>query len=190
MAARPKSRHSYLPSNLKHFRERSGATQQKLAEAAGLPRATLASMEQGAGNPGLDNVMAVAEALGVTLGQLVNPPTEKRSYLVRAADVRKITSDAGRFLARQMSPVTARGVLIQHVTLATGCNSLGRLHPKGSQEFFMVTDGTATLSVEGQEVTVEKDCLLHFPGDVEHVYCNRSPGRPVTAISVVVMAMK
>lgn len=190
MAARTKTRHSYLPSNLKHFRERAGLTQQKLAEAAGLPRATLASMEQGVGNPGLDNVMAAAEALGVTLGQLVNPPTERRSYLVRAADVRKITSDAGRFLARQLSPVTARGVLIQHVTLAPGCDSIGRLHPKGSQEFFIVTEGTAHLTVEGEEVEIEKDCLLHFPGDVDHIYANRSPSREVRAVSIVVMAMK
>ena len=147
-------------------------------------------MEQGAGNPGLDNVMAVAEALDITLGQLVNPPNEKRHFLVKAAEVGKVSSDAGRFLARQISPVSARGVLIQHIILSPGCNSIGRLHPLGSQEFFFVTSGLAMITVEGKEVEVEAESLLHFPGDVEHVYANPSPSRAVKALSVVVMTMK
>jgi quercetin dioxygenase-like cupin family protein/DNA-binding phage protein len=190
MSIKGKSAHSYLPSNLKHFRNQSGLSQQALAASAGVPRATLASMEQGVGSPGLDNVIAVAEALEITLGQLVNPPNEKRHFLVKAAEVAKVTSDAGRFLARQISPVSARGVLIQHVTLSPGCNSIGKQHPLGSQEFFFVTSGVALITVEGKHVEVEAESLLHFPGDVEHVYANPSPSRTVKALSVVVMTMK
>ena len=82
-------RDDHLAGNLRHLRKAAGLTQQKLADLAGLPRATLASMEHGGANPGLDGVLAVAAALGVSLDELVLAPPEQRYFVVDGAGGRR-----------------------------------------------------------------------------------------------------
>ena len=63
---------SHLSANLQRLRHAAGLTQKDLALAANLPRATLASLEQGEANPRLDTLLAVAAAARLGLhGQQV-----------------------------------------------------------------------------------------------------------------------
>ena len=55
-----------LAANLRRLRKQAKLTQAALAEQSGLPRATLAAMEQDGANPGVQSVLAVAEALHVS----------------------------------------------------------------------------------------------------------------------------
>ncbi len=183
-------RHDSLASNLRYLRKKAELTQQKLADLAGLPRATLASMEHGGANPGLDSIVSVATALGVSLDELVLTPPEQRYFVVDGADVHESRSDDGRYRARLLTPLTTRGVQVQRVELRPECDAPGRPHPRGSQEFFMVISGTATIHIADDEVHVHRGQLLQFPGHLPHRYTNRSRGTAAHAISVVVMAMK
>lgn len=183
-------RDDYLADNLRHFRRAEGYTQRELADVAGVPRATLASMEHGGANPGLQGVLAVARALNVSLDELVTAPPEQRHFLVHAQDRKTATADGGRYRATPLSPVSARGIQIQQVELAPGCDTLGNPHPTGSQEFFLVLSGAATLTVAGDAVRVEKNALLQFPGHLPHRYANNSGSEPVRAVSVIVLPMR
>ncbi len=183
-------RQDYLADNLRHLRKAAGLTQQKLADLAGLPRATLASMEHGGANPGLDSVLAVATALGVSLDELVLAPPERRYFLVDGAAVLETRSDEGRYRARSLTPLTTKGVQIQRVELLPECNSTGRPHPRGSQEFFLALSGTATIQIADDEVDIGRGQLIQFPGHLPHRYTNRSRNTTVQAVSLVVMAMK
>ncbi len=183
-------RQDHLASNLQHLRKAAGLTQQKLADIAGLPRATLASMEHGGANPGLDSVLAVATALSVSLDELVLAPPGQRYFVVDGSEVRESHSDRGRYRARLLTPITTRGVQIQHVELRPTCDSPGRPHPRGSQEFFMVLSGTATVYIADDEVPLPAGRLIQFPGHLPHRYANQSRRTAVRAISVVVIAMK
>jgi transcriptional regulator with XRE-family HTH domain len=51
---------------LKQLRAEKGMTQKQLAEASGVPLSTIRQYEQHGVNPGWDNVVAIATALGVT----------------------------------------------------------------------------------------------------------------------------
>jgi transcriptional regulator with XRE-family HTH domain len=51
---------------LKELREKAGLTQTELAEKVGVKRDAVARWEAGAREPGWSNVVALAEALGVT----------------------------------------------------------------------------------------------------------------------------
>jgi len=55
----------------RHFLE---INQEMLAARSGVSRATLIQVEQGTADPLLSTVTALAEALGLTLGELLNPP--------------------------------------------------------------------------------------------------------------------
>lgn len=52
------------------LRIRAGLSQEALAEASGLHRTYVSSLERGQRNVGLDNILALAEALGVPASQL------------------------------------------------------------------------------------------------------------------------
>jgi mannose-6-phosphate isomerase-like protein (cupin superfamily) len=175
-----------LAGNLRRLRKRAGLTQAALADAAGLPRATCASLEQPGANPGLDTLMTVAAALEVSLDELVNPMPEARYFKVLPEQMADYRAEGGRFSARTVSPIASKGVQINHVTIQPATRSVGRPHPRGAQEFYFALAGTTVLSIADERVTVEPGCLVQFPGHHKHVYEN--PGRtPVEAISVVVL---
>ncbi len=190
MPTNTSERPDHLAGNLQHLRKAAGFTQQKLADIAGFPRATLASMEHGGGNPGLDNVLAVAAALDVSLDELVSAPPGQRYFVLDTSAVNETQSDNGRYRARLLTPVTTKGVMIQHIELKPECDSVGRPHPRGSQEFFLVLSGTATLFIADDEVVLHAGQLIQFPGHFPHRYTNRSRSTLVRAVSVVVMSMK
>ncbi|MCA9575761.1 MAG: XRE family transcriptional regulator [Polyangiales bacterium] len=180
---------SYLPENLQRLRHAAGLTQKSLALAANLPRATLASLEQGEANPRLDTLLAVAAALQVGLDELVAAPPRQRLYKVKTLDAREYRDDQGRYISRLLSPIASRGVQIQRVTLMPKCSAAGRPHPRGSQEFFVVFSGEATLVVDGDEVVVEAGSLVQFPGHLPHRYTNRG-AVPAEGYSLIILSLE
>jgi transcriptional regulator with XRE-family HTH domain len=178
-----------LAANLRRIRMAAGMTQAALALRCGLPRATVASLEQPGGNPALATVLRVAEALGVTLDDLAKPPPEHRYHLVPPAEQPEFRADSGRFAARQVSPIASKGVQISVVALQPGCDSLGRPHPEGAQEFFLTLEGVAEIQVADEVAHVPAGTLVQFPGMRRHVYRNRGVVA-VSAVSVVVLPLR
>lgn len=64
------SRRRAFGDRVRALRLAQGLSQEALAERAGLHRTYVSSLERGDRNVGLDNVHALAEALGVAAGQL------------------------------------------------------------------------------------------------------------------------
>ncbi|MBA3936445.1 MAG: helix-turn-helix transcriptional regulator [Planctomycetes bacterium] len=178
-----------LAPNLRRLRKQGKFTQAQLADLAGLPRATLATMEQEGANPGIHAVLAVAKALGVSLDELLVLPPEHRHYHVAPAEMQEYRAEAGRYVARLVSPITSKGVQIHHVTMQPGCVSVGRPHPIGAQEFYYGLTGTSLLIIEDESVEVRTGHLVQFPGHRRHVYRNPDQRTVATAISTVVFRM-
>ena len=177
-----------LAENLRRLRATANLTQAELATRAGLPRATLASMEKPGANPGIQSVMALAKALGVGVDELLDPRPEERHYLVGPREQQDYRADGGRFSAKLVSPITSKGVAIHRVAMQSGCHSIGRPHPPGAQEFFLTLTGCALIEIEGEPIEVPANHLLQFPGHHRHVY--RNPGQEaVEAVSTVVMQL-
>jgi transcriptional regulator with XRE-family HTH domain len=61
-----------LSSNIKKYRQKSGLSQDQLARKAGIPYSTYLKIESGyTPNPSIQAVMNIAEALGVSIDELV-----------------------------------------------------------------------------------------------------------------------
>ncbi len=177
-----------LADNLRRLRTKANLTQAELASSAGLPRASLAAMERPGANPGVQGVLAVAQALGVSIEDLLNPPPAARHYLVTPADQQEYRAEGGRFVARLASPISAQGLALHDVTMLPGCRSIGRPHPRGAQEFFYCLEGTCRITIEDEAVDVPAGCLLQFPGHLKHIYGN--PGTAtVRAVSCVALRL-
>jgi transcriptional regulator with XRE-family HTH domain len=67
-----------LPEVLRALRERHGRTQEALAHDAGLSVAAYRRIERGLTNPGWTSVLAILDALGVSLGDLARELDKRR----------------------------------------------------------------------------------------------------------------
>jgi transcriptional regulator with XRE-family HTH domain len=59
--------------NVRTIRQQAGLSQEELAHRAELHRTYISSIERGERNVSLENIFAIAEALGVSPGDLMKP---------------------------------------------------------------------------------------------------------------------
>jgi transcriptional regulator with XRE-family HTH domain len=59
-----------LGKRIRHLRQQTGLSQEKLADKAGMDRTYYAGIERGERNPSVKNLAKIAGALGVSIGTL------------------------------------------------------------------------------------------------------------------------
>ena len=160
-------------------------TLDQLAEAAGVSRRMLVNVEQGAANPSVGILLRISDALGVGLPALVERPQAKPVKVTRRGDGAVLWSgQAG-----------GRGVLVAGTeppdvvelwdwTLSPGDQHASEAHTPGTKELVQVQQGTVTVEVADQPVTLDAGDAVAFPGDVAHSYAN--PGTRPARFSLAV----
>jgi DNA-binding XRE family transcriptional regulator len=66
-------------NRIRHLRESQGLSQEQLADLAGIHRTYMSGVERGQRNIGLDNIVAIARALGVPTACLFDDPPPDHS---------------------------------------------------------------------------------------------------------------
>jgi transcriptional regulator with XRE-family HTH domain len=158
-------------------RQSRGWTLDQLAEAAGVSRRMVVNVEQGAANPSVGTLLRISDALGVGLPALVEPPRPKPVKVTRHGDGAGLwSSESG-----------GRGVLVAGTeppdvlelwdwTLGPDDHHLSEAHAPGTKELLQVQQGTITVEVADQSVTLDAGDAVAFPGDVAHSYANPGTG--------------
>jgi XRE family transcriptional regulator, regulator of sulfur utilization len=178
-----------LAHNIRKFRLSMNLTQAELSEMASIPRATIASMESDHGNPSFYSVQNIARALGVSISDLMADNIPAKVTKVKREDMRVTRLDDNKYMSTSLTPLNAGSTQINEISMLPGCDAKGKPHPKGADEFFLVSEGIAIVDVGGEEVTVEPGDLIFFPGNQPHRYINRS-NKPVHAFSFITMPKK
>ena len=158
-------------------------TQQQLADLAGIPRATLATVERDDANPSLAVVFKIATALGTTVDALVESP-QQSARRVPATEMRQVTSEDGAYRAVTVSPGGASHFTQQVFDLCSGGAYRGSPHPPGSEAYIYVLQGEVDLEVAGGHLLLNRGDMASFHGNVRHAYRNpgREDGRAVVTI--------
>ena len=148
-------------------------TLDQLAEAAGVSRRMVVNVEQGAANPSVGTLLRISDALGVGLPALVERPQAKPVKVIRHGDGAVLwSSESG-----------GRGVLVAGTeppdvvemwdwTLGPGDRHVSEPHTPGTKELVQVQQGTVTIEVADQPMTLDGGDAVAFPGDVPHSYAN------------------
>ncbi|HUS29681.1 MAG TPA: XRE family transcriptional regulator [Kofleriaceae bacterium] len=174
--------HDHLADNIKALRETRGLSQQQMAKAAGIPRATWTHLESGAANPTLAVLIKVAAALQVRLDELLASPRQPARFL-KAAELP--TRDRGQVLIRKLLPEPLPGLDMERMTLPPGARMAGVPHTPGTREYLTCERGSVELAVAGQRYTLDEGDVVSFRGDQRHAYFN--PGKS-TAIAYSAIA--
>jgi len=173
-----------LGRNLRHLREARGFTQARMAQVAGIPRATWAHLESGEGNPTLAVLQRVANALSVTFEELVARPRATTRHYPRALLPEK---HRGAAMVRKLLPDPIPGMELDRMELAPRARLTGVPHTPGTREYLTCEKGRFQLVVAGSQFTLEPGDVVVFQGDQKHSYVN--PGTtPAIGYSVVVLA--
>lgn len=174
-----------LAANVRRLREDRALSQQSAADAAGVPRATWASLESGAANPTLAVLTRVAGALQVSIEELIGAP-RTAVRLFRAAEVRQRKRQGA--VLRPLLPEAIPGLDISRMELEPGGQLTGIPHTPGTREYLTCERGRVDLTAGGERWSLDEGDVLVFRGDQRHSYRNPDARRPCVAISVVCFA--
>jgi len=175
-----------ISEGIKRLRNQHKLTQTKLAKLANIPRATLANMESEQSNPSISLVVKVAQALGVSVDDLICKQSAHVTEVSRK-DMPVSRLDNGKFSSTRTSPISRQNLQINDISMMPDCYSKGVPHPEGSHEFFLCLEGSASVEIQGEKFVVEAGNLIYFHGHLPHCYANDSL-KPVHAVAVVFMA--
>lgn len=153
-----------------------GWTLDQLADVSTVSRRSVINVEQGTANPSVGTLLRLADALGVGLPSLVEPPTATPVSVTRSGDAPVLwTGDGGGRGALVAAAASPDVVELWDWTLADGDRHQADGHTAGTRELVHVLDGTVELIVAGQEFTLAAGDAAAFPGDVPHAYANAAP---------------
>ncbi|WP_420905714.1 helix-turn-helix domain-containing protein [Candidatus Magnetaquiglobus chichijimensis] len=171
-------------TRIRSIRRQRKLTQQQLADLAGIPRATLATVEKDDANPSLAVVFKIACALEMTLDQLVD--ASRRFIRVLPVDqMRRVESGEGRYQAMMVTPSNMLHLTQWSFTLQPGGGYAGKPHLPGSEEYLHVLEGEVELEVGGERARVGAGETACFHGNAQHHYRNLSTRQSARGIMTI-----
>lgn len=176
-----------LARNTKRVRQARGYTLDRLAARAGVSRGILIQIEQARTNPSLGTVIRVADALGVSIAQLLDYSDSPAVRVTSAEDAvvlwRTDAGSSGTLLAGTEAPGPLE---LWTFVLMPGEGLDSDPHPAGAAELIRVDEGELTLLVDGREYRVPAGSAAHFEAHVAHGYHNRGDVPTVLTLAVSV----
>ena len=174
-----------LADNIRRLREAHNMSQQRMADLSGLPRPTWASLESGAANPTLNVLSKAAQALQVSIEELVGAPRNEIQH-IPAANVKERRRQDARL--RPLVPDALPGLEFSRMELTPGGRMVGVPHKSGTREYLTCELGSVELIAAGERWLLEVGDMLVFRGDQRHTYRNPDARSKAVAISVVCFA--
>jgi transcriptional regulator with XRE-family HTH domain len=159
-----------ISMSLRREQARAGLSLTELAKRAGIAKSTLSQLESGVGNPSLETLWALAQALGIPLSRLVDPPRQG-IQVIRAGEGMIMHAERAAYDAAMLSscPPGARRD-IYRVIGQPGAPHLAHPHMPGTMEHLIVGSGRVLAGPEGEAVELGSGDYLRYPGDVPHIF--------------------
>ena len=173
-----------LADNILKLRESRGLTQAQMAKTAGIPRPTWANVESGSANPTLNVLLKIAEALQVTIEELLSPPRASAKHY-KVGELPSKTR--GKTVVRKLLPEPLIGLDLERLVLPPGAGMRGVPHTPGTREYLTCERGIIELTESGSTWRLQPGDVLVFRGDQKHMYKNPG-GREAVAYSIIALA--
>lgn len=169
-----------LGHNLRRFRTERGLSLVGLADRSGVAKATLANIENGRGNPTIDTVWSLAQALGVAFSDFFEPPADTLTLVVRADEGQHVKSHLEqppldlRLLDRIEGPVLTE---VYELVLTSGGKQDGHGHGENVVERILLYSGRMLAGPADDPVELEPGDFIRYPADGAHVYASLDGNR-------------
>ncbi|MEV7693354.1 XRE family transcriptional regulator [Microbacterium sp. NPDC089189] len=174
---------SQIARSLRRERESAGLSVSELARRAGLSKATVSQLENASGNPSVETLWALGDALGIPFAQLVEAPRTDPT-LIRATDAPGIQAVAAPYAAALLSaspPNARRDIYL--IRAEPGQARRSSPHPYGTTEHVVLISGRALVGPAESPIELSPGDYLSYPGDEPHVFDATAPGTSAVLVS-------
>ncbi len=160
-----------VASSVRDHRIRDGRSLAELAAAAGIGKSTLHAIEAGDANPSIETIWALAQALDVPFGELLDPPGPA-VRVVRAGEGPRVEAAEGAGMVAHLIATTARGARTEWyvLDLDAGPSRNATGHSPGVVEHVYLVAGRLRVGPEDDAIELGPGDLATFPADVHHRY--------------------
>ncbi|WP_158880991.1 helix-turn-helix domain-containing protein [Amycolatopsis anabasis] len=167
-----------LATNLRALREQADLSLSELARRSGIAKGTLSQLESGTGNPTIETVFSLSNALEVPVSSLLTERTDPDVVLVRSSGLEVLSSNAVdlRMLRRMDVTDTVFELYDQRVRPGEVQHSEG--HP--GREHVVVTSGLLRVGPPDSPFELGPGDYVCFPARHPHIY--ETVGGPVVSV--------
>ena len=157
-----------LSANVRRLRESHGLSLAGLAHRAGVAKATLFKIEARRTNPTLETLLALADGLSVTVGELIADDGGSPVEVVRQGKGRPIPDSVVG--ASLLNSILVGSTLIEVYELAipAGQSEVSISHGAGAREHVIVRSGRVRVGPLDAEVALGPGDYATFPSDRTH----------------------
>lgn len=172
-----------IANNLRDIREKQGFSLNELARKANIGKATLSVLEAGKGNPNIETIWAIANALEVPFGQLIDSSSSEVK-VVRKGEGTSVNTKQKSIEAELLISRSRRGTFELFLLKLSkeGCRK-AKPHVKGTVEHIFVKKGTLEVGPVEKPLILNTGDLISFSADIPHIY--KAHGLGVEALVIV-----
>jgi transcriptional regulator with XRE-family HTH domain len=172
---------SHLCRRLRHLRAQRHWSLDALSKASGVSRSMLSQIERNRANPTLAVTLRIAQAFGVSLGELVEAPHATSAVnVIRAADRAYVYRSDPDCQIRTLSPLNLeKDVEFYEVQLKPGGALRSAAHYEGTREFLTVQRGRVRVESGQDAEDLNPGDSASYRADVPHAIVNLGRGDAV-----------
>lgn len=158
-----------LAKNIAALRRYRNLSLVQLARSSGVPKSTISNIESGSANPSIETIYKLAQALSVSLEELISKPAIRQQTLAPAEmPVAREVRGSGKLI--RVLPDPYPGVDLYHLILDGGAPFKFDLQVNSGPRLFYCTEGSASLRLGGEEFRIEKGGSILFTPDAPHSF--------------------
>jgi transcriptional regulator with XRE-family HTH domain len=159
-----------LCERVTQLRRRNKFTLEQLAAASGVSRSMLSQIERGHANPTLAVTFRIAQAFGLTIGELVDDPQAVGLIdIVHGDDPGTLFRNDKQCRIRTLSPLhLEKSVEFYEIKLEVGASLDSAPHFEGTRELFTVARGTAEIHAGDTQCRLRTGDSAQYRADVIH----------------------
>ena len=149
------------------YRRKNGLTVREFSQQTNLSTALLSQLERNIGNPTLGILSALAEAMGMTVSELVEQKVENSEMILRREQRKTIVMHQGQAMYDILACDTCHANLeLLLLTLEAGAETAnGYSSHVQAEEVAYILQGEVTIDVDGERFVLrEEDTMRILPG--------------------------
>lgn len=166
----------FLCQRVTELRQQHRFTLEQLAAASGVSRSMLSQIERGRANPTLAVTYRIAQAFGISIGELVDDPSASAGIeVVYGNDPATLFRADHECRIRTLSPLhQEKSVEFYEIRLQPRTRLASSAHYDGTRELFTVAEGGAQITSGGSSCDLGNGDTAQYRADADH--CIANPG--------------
>lgn len=141
-----------------------------LSRITGLSKTSLARLEAAEGNPSLETLWRLGRALGLSIGQLLEPPEPDPARILRAGEGPIVESSFGMRGRLLETDHGRHRTEVFELVLPHGARFQGDAHDPGTREVVHCIEGSVRCGPDDQPLELAAGDTGYFDGSVPHIY--------------------